>query len=95
MYMYTEADTRVFVPAAVCMILNFFIVFKYNIIGRRLYVLWFMSLCVVKGEGYKNYLFKRFFERVNMHNGCKSHIYSDAVVSSSYYKRLMTENVLK
>lgn len=62
-YMYTETDTRVLVPAAVCMILYYF-VFKYNIIAGILYSL---GVCVVEGERFKNYLFKRSFEHVKMH----------------------------
>jgi len=56
MYMYTETDTSVFVPAAVCMILHYG-VFKYNIIAGISYSL---GVCVVEGEGLKISFLKGF-----------------------------------
>lgn len=49
MYMYTETDTRVFIPAAVCMIL-YFVVFKYNIIARRSYIIVYEFVCGEAGR---------------------------------------------
>jgi len=86
MYMYTETNTRVFIPAAVCMIL-YFVVFKYNIIARRLYIIVYEFVCD-GGGGLKITFSNGFFENVNMHTAA-----SLTSIPMQLYRRRITSSL--